>query len=227
MSPQLVIFACVLRSIEQGPPPDERCHTPYVQELVTAIQKYARLYNVPAAIEVAKIWHESKFRKRARGASGEIGLGQLLRHGAVSGANLKLTDRQLEVVDTNIRIGMRYLAQFVRECDEPAGWLTKYNRPSRGCRSSRYSRGVLADLEVGRRVRLSESYDTERSGPPDLTTSPQSEVAATSSDRTSCTEPERCSTTPPDTRVRLPAGRRRASTLSESESELAAPFQEP
>ena len=236
MSPQLLIFACVLQTVEGGAVADQRCDTPYVHELVTAISKHCDRTGVPAHIEVAKIWHESKFNKHARGSRGEVGLSQLLRHGAIQGADLKLTRAQLEDVDTNIRIGTEYLAQFVRQCDRPSRWLTKYNRPARGCRPSRYSLGVLADLRAARRVRLSGStvrlsYDSEASGWGTLlnpSRSPSMEMEHESSDRTSYKEVERSRTTVTHTRERLPSGRRRSkSTESKLEEELAAPFAEP
>ncbi len=235
MSHQLVIFACVLRSIEHGPPPDERCHTPYVLELVAAVEKYSERYGVPAEIEVAKIWHESNFRKRARGRRGEIGLGQLLRNGAIQGRDMRLTDHQLEDVDTNVRISTWYLSRFVRECNGPSQWLTKYNRPASGCRSSRYSRGVLADLRLGRQVFLYGSrspYDTEASGSSGqdlLTTSPSTEAGSPEPDHTSRTEAGRFPATLPDIGERLPSGIRRAVGTRERTLEelLAEPFGEP
>jgi hypothetical protein len=150
----LVILACIVQSIEHGPTTDPRCDTPYVREVHASITHWATEYGVPAHIEAAKIYHESRFDKHARGARGEVGVSQLLRRGAIQGADLKLTRAQLEDVDTNIRIGTKYLAQFVIRCKHPSGWLTKYNRPARGCRPSRYSRGVLADLRAARRFRL-------------------------------------------------------------------------
>lgn len=235
MSHPLIIFACVLRTIEHGPPPDERCHTPYVHELVAAITKHSAHYGVPAAVEAAKIYHESHYDKHAVGAAGEVGLGQLLRHGAIQGADLRLTRRQLEDVDTNIRISVWYLSRFVRECDRPSRWLTKYNRPARGCRPSRYSLGVLADLRAGRNFRLARAlYDTEASGSTGLymeSTSTSAESTTLPASHTARMSEDLRSTTPLDSdELRRPAGTRRAvqtPTVPRSEEELAVPFQEP
>ena len=199
MTQPLIVLACVLRTIEFGPPSDARCHTPEVIELVTAFEKHAKAYDVPAHIEAAKCYYESHFDKHARGTSGEIGICQPKPHGAIQGKDLKLSIRQLEDFDTNIRISTQYIAQFVHQCKHPSGWLTKYNRPARGCRSSVYSSGVLTDLrrarDLGRGLGRAGSrwYEPPASLPiaPLDSYSPQSQSTSAdstdSSDRTSDT----------------------------------------
>ncbi len=231
MSP-LLVFACVLQTVEGGAVSDPRCDSAYVHELVSAVTKYSARYGVPAHIEVAKMYHESLLNKHARGKAGEIGLGQLLRHGAIQGRDLRLTTKQLEDVDTNVRIGTWYLSQFVRQCDKPSQWLTKYNRPARGCRASRYSAGVLSDLKKGRTYQLKSNtrYDTEASGfEPLQATLPYTTEEQPEPDHTSHMPAGTFPATPQDIGERHPSGMRRVyrnreRTLEES---LAAPFAEP
>ena len=238
MSPQLLIFACVLQTVEQGSAvQDPRCDTPFVREVVRAVTKYGEHFNVPAHVMAALIWHESKYNKHARGAAGEIGLTQIKPNGAIVGKNLRRARWELEDVDTNVRIGMQYLSQFVRECDRAENWLTKYNRPARGCRPSRYSSGILSDLRTGRRVALfvvggRSPYDTEASGSLNPFPSPTSPSMSEESDqarRTSSTEEDSRSSTPSDIHERRPSGIRRALETREQtpEQRLAAPFSEP
>lgn len=242
MTPSIIVLACVLRTIEFGPPTDARCHTPQVRELVQAFQKYGERYDVPAHIEAAKCYHESNFDPHARGTHGEIGLCQPKPHGAIQGQDLKLSVRQLENIDTNVRISTQYIAQFVHQCEHPSGWLTKYNRPARGCRTSVYSAGVLTDLrrarDLGRQIdRPATASLGSRSPSPSgrsqllLASESTSESPTGSSDRTSDTPPGSPSTTDSDTDKRRPAGTRRATQTeprpAPTEQELAAPFQEP
>src|SRR4051812_38240195 len=106
----LVILACLVQTAEMGPQSDPRCNTPYVRELTTAITYWSERYGIPTAIEAAKCYHESHFDKHARGKAGEIGICQPKPHGAIQGRDLKLSRRQLEDVNTNVRIGTQYLA---------------------------------------------------------------------------------------------------------------------
>lgn len=233
----LVILACLVQTAEVGPQLDARCNTPYVRELTTAFTYWAKRYGIPASIEAAKCYHESQFRKHARGTHGEIGICQPKPHGAIQGRDLRLTRRQLEDVNTNIRISTEYLATFVQQCEHPSGWLTKYNRPARGCRPSRYSLGVLADLRAARRIRLRQP-SSPYMGSPDSSPAPSSQSSTVDwrmPDRTSDKQEETRSSIPQGTRALLPAGRRRGSETSaqtpegsaETEDSLAAPFQEP
>ena len=234
----LVILACIVQAVEQGPQTDPRCEAEYVRELRASIIHWATEYGVPVHIEAAKIYHESHFDKRARGAKGEVGLSQILHRGAIQGADLKLTRVQLEDVDTNIRIGTRYLAQFVRECRNPSGWLTKYNRPARGCRSSRYARGVLADLRAARRVKLrphSELASTLPMADPSSGRSSEKSnwaLNTTTSDRTSYKQADSRRAMDSGTREPLPGGSRPPPTRPERSPErvletISAPFAEP
>lgn len=239
MSPSIIVLACVLRTIEFGPPDDARCRTPQVLELVSAFQKYGSQYDVPAHIEAAKCYHESGFDKHALGTHGEIGICQPKPHGAIQGRDLKLTRAQVENIDTNVRISTQYIAQFVRQCEHPSGWLTKYNRPARGCRTSLYSAGVLTDLrrarDLGRRLGPSSSPSLDSaSWTEDLRSQSSRSTWADSTEpfgRTSCTPQDSRCTTESDTDKRRPAGTRRATQTEQrpapTEQELAAPFREP
>lgn len=240
MTQPIIVLACVLRTIEFGPPTDARCHTPQVQELVQAFQKYGERYDVPAHIEAAKCYHESGFDKHARGTHGEIGLCQPKPHGAIQGHDLKLSVRQIEDIDTNVRISTQYIAQFVHQCEHPSGWLTKYNRPKNGCRTSIYSTGVLTDLrrarDLGRQIdhpatasRCSRSLSPPGRHPSEESGSTWAEQVPL--DRISRTGEGSLPSTPPDTDRLRPSGIRRATPTehrpASSEAELAAPFQEP
>jgi hypothetical protein len=243
LTPSIIVLACVLRTIEYGPPTDARCHTPQVRELVSAFEKYGERYDVPAHIEAAKCYHESGFDKHARGTHGEIGLCQPKPHGAIQGRDLKLSVRQLEDIDTNVRISTQYIAQFVHQCEHPSGWLTKYNRPKNGCRTSIYSTGVLTDLrrarDLGRQIDRPATASLGSGSPyPSLGRSRHPSEASGSTwaeqlplDRISRTGEGSDPSTPPDTDRRRPSGTRHATQTEHrpapSEAELAVPFQEP
>jgi len=232
-----LVFACVLKTVTVGYQTDHRCDTPYIREVSASISHWSAEYGVPVEYEVAKIYHESRFDQRARGAAGEIGLTQIKRGGAIQGRDLRLTRRQLEDVDTNILIGTKYLSQFVRECQYPVQWLTKYNRPARGCHASRYSRGVLRDLRYGRRVPLLREPEREywlpspvlvqEENPKRLSTSEKADCP----DRTSCKEVGRSRARVTRIHELLPSGTcclgDPTQTELKSEEWLAAPFAEP
>lgn len=232
----LVILACIVQTAEVGPPTDARCQAPYVRELTTAITYWSERYGIPTAIEAAKCYHESHFKKSARGTHGEIGICQPKPHGAIQGRDLRLTPRQLENVDTNVRISTRYLATFVQQCAHPSGWLTKYNRPARGCRPSRYSLGVLADLRAARRVSLAgpsvsaarSPYDTEASGLCSADRDTLADPTKSTDGGTSYTPRDPYSSKIRGTRESLPSDRRReAGTGERTQEEPPSPFLDP
>jgi soluble lytic murein transglycosylase-like protein len=150
--PELV-FSCVL-SILSGRDVPKVCSS-FAHEVAAAITGASRKYEIDAPVIAAVIYHESAFRARCRGARGEIGLMQIMRGGAVPRRLDRLSDQRLQSIALNINIGTRYLAHVARVCKgPPLYWLSRYN--GRPCRPSRYSRGVLGDLN-----RASRSFATK------------------------------------------------------------------
>lgn len=142
-------LACVLHIMGGGRPVSE-CQNDYFYEVSLAIEGASAEFNVPPDIIAAVIYHESKFKKDARGKRGEAGLMQIKRHGAVAGPDLRLTFRQLCDVKTNVTIGTRYLAQVLGKCPGVSRGLSRYNR-GHGCSVSNYGRRVQTDRRQGYR----------------------------------------------------------------------------
>jgi soluble lytic murein transglycosylase-like protein len=150
MTHAALVFACVLRAVEGGSTEDARCQTPEIREISAAITEESNEHDVKPGIIAAIMWHESRFQKYARGAKGEVGRMQLFRNGgAVTGRYRHLSFHALAQTDLNTHLGVVYLAQFSHKCATASQWLTAYNHGP-GCRTSRYSAGVLKDLKMGR-----------------------------------------------------------------------------
>lgn len=115
------------------------------EETVSAIRVESTNTGIPAELIAAVIYQESGFRQAARGKAGETGLMQIKRNGAVQGEYLRLSDRQLQIIPLNIKIGTQYLAYSKKRCNgPPAYWLSMYN--GNPCMSTTYSRAVLRKL---------------------------------------------------------------------------------
>jgi soluble lytic murein transglycosylase-like protein len=145
-----ILFACILHIFDF---PNACPENVYAHEVATAIQFYADKEEVPAKIIAATAYVESTFKKKAISPKGAVGILQVLRGGAVQGHDLKLTNKQLIDIDTNVRIGVHYMAQFAHRCKNASEWLGNYNRgpSSHVCRSSWYGREVIKNLNLGRR----------------------------------------------------------------------------
>jgi Transglycosylase SLT domain len=232
-----LVFACVMKLVEGGSVGDARCATPEIQEIATAIQRESVEHDVKPGIVAAVMWHESRFKKYARGSKGEIGRMQILRGGAVVGKYRRMSFHALAQTDLNTHLGVAYMATYAHRCARASQWLTVYNRgtgTSRACRTSSYSAGVLSDLARGRhfarRIRSSSSVSKEY--PEDL--SPETEEECT---HTSCKEQAILRTTETRTHALLPAGTRWGGDPEPStstgyepedlESRLAKLFEEP
>lgn len=150
-----LLFACVLQIVTGGPPAAPCQENQLVAEVASAIQASSEEFDVPADIIAAVIYHESKYNPRARGDLGEIGLMQIKRNGAVQGRYAKMSFRKLAEPRLNIYLGTRYLASFIPRCRPPKKYLAWYNR-GHGCSPSRYSHGVLTDLQLGLATRVDD-----------------------------------------------------------------------
>jgi soluble lytic murein transglycosylase-like protein len=140
-------LACVLHFVAGGQS-TQACQQKQIPEIANAVQEASSEFDVPPALIAAVIYHESRFRKLARGSRGEIGLMQLLRGGAVRGRYQRMSFAQLADIRLNVRLGTAYLAEVLPKCSSPAQGLARYNR-GHGCMPSKYSTGVLADLRLG------------------------------------------------------------------------------
>jgi soluble lytic murein transglycosylase-like protein len=115
------------------------------------IAKYANQNGVPVELATAVVQIESNFNPRMRGSAGEIGLMQVkpatARLMGYSGSTKGLYDP-----DTNIRIGMKYLAMAQQLGGGPTcNTILKYNAGHGATRmnpvSQRYCGKVLALLD--------------------------------------------------------------------------------
>jgi soluble lytic murein transglycosylase-like protein len=100
-------------------------------------------YGVPAEIASAVAWRESRYNQGARGASGEVGMFQLM---PTTAADLGVNPYDLR---QNIEGGVRYLAQQFERFGDWFTALTAYNagpgRVSRG-ETPQASRNYAADV---------------------------------------------------------------------------------
>lgn len=151
MTHTALLFACVLQAVEGGGVQDPRCNTPEVWEIATAINQETTEHNVERykGVVASVMWHESRFKKYARGKKGEIGRMQLLRGGAIPKGD-KRSFHTLAQTGINTHLGVKYLAPSLLRCKNATGGLTIYNN-GHGCFATKYSTGVLSDLRMGRR----------------------------------------------------------------------------
>lgn len=144
-------FACVLWIVGGHEATPGCLEEPLVMESAGAFSFWSEFSGVPAEILAAMAYHESHYQRDARGKKGEAGLLQIKRGGAVEGADLTLTFKQLCDVNTNVRIASTYLSSCARTCRALPSYLALYNR-GHGCEPSSYSSGVVGDLRMGRRL---------------------------------------------------------------------------
>ena len=146
-----ILFACILHILNGYP---NACpNNAYAHEVANAIDFYSNLESVHHDIVVSTAYDESRFKKNAVSNRGAIGILQIKRNGSIQGEDLKLSDRKLMEIDTNVRIGVHYLAQFAHKCNIASEYLTNYNQgPDKHiCRSSAYGRHIVKDLNLGRK----------------------------------------------------------------------------
>ena len=79
--------------------------------ILSLIIQYSVAYNVPPELALAIVEYESSFNISARGQAGEIGLFQLLPSTFPS-----YTEKQLFKPETNIKLGVKYLADMKKSC---------------------------------------------------------------------------------------------------------------
>lgn len=115
------------------------------------VQEAAR-YQIDPAILAAVLRHESGFNPHARGARGEIGLGQIYRGTKASRGYDHLTDQQLEAPEVNVRLAARHLAWAQSKCGggKPAQWVGVY--AGHGCGPTKYGTRLIARLEAAQTV---------------------------------------------------------------------------
>jgi soluble lytic murein transglycosylase-like protein len=92
--------------------------------ILSLVMLYAGQYGVDPKLALAVIKTESNFNCNARGAKGEIGLMQLMP------AYYPVNEADLYNARTNLKYGIRYLAQMQRDCvhREASSFLVCFNR---------------------------------------------------------------------------------------------------
>lgn len=110
------------------------------------VAKHARAHGVPVHLAMAIIEIESSFRPKATGKLGEVGLMQL-RPRTARGLGYRGSMKALYDPDTNVRVGMKYLAEAHRRGGgKTCGTILKYNAGHYAKRmnpvSARYCRRV-------------------------------------------------------------------------------------
>ena len=110
------------------------------------VAREAKAQGVPVALALAIVEIESSFRPKARGAAGEVGLMQV-RPRTARGMGYTGTTKALYDPATNVRWGMRYLAEAYRRGGRTTcGTILKYNAGHYAKRmnpiSARYCRRV-------------------------------------------------------------------------------------
>jgi len=126
-------------------------------------------HDIPPLLLVAIIHKESSFRRRVRGLRGEIGLMQLLRTGGCIPE--RLPTRKAIVPRTNIMLGAKCLARYIKRCGSISAGLSRYN--GRGCTTkTEYSDKVTRrwkELELWVSL-VARASPLEAAGTPDLHT---------------------------------------------------------
>jgi hypothetical protein len=125
------------------------CPSPDIrQELAHVVIAESRSAHQDAMIVAAVIAHESKFKQKAKGRKGEVGLMQIKPDGVAAFTCRDLLAGLWQIA-FNIRCGIRVMLRARRVCgkDAPAlEWLGIYNGV-RKCVPSRYARSVLGLLQ--------------------------------------------------------------------------------
>lgn len=111
------------------------------QPIAGLVRAEAHRYLLHPVLLAKLIAAESRCRSDARGALGELGLGQILPRGSAAVPGLDLLDPA-----TNVRLTAAHLARLEVLCGSIAGALSVY-AGHRLCRPTRYSRRVLSMLE--------------------------------------------------------------------------------
>lgn len=105
------------------------------------IERHAEANDVPLELARAVVTVESNYNPKLRGAAGEIGLMQV-KLPTARGMGYRGTAKELYEPETNIRYGMKYLAEARRLAGgDLCGTILKYNG---GHAATRMSKGPLA-----------------------------------------------------------------------------------
>lgn len=79
--------------------------------ILSLIMRYAAINHISSDLAIAVVQYESSFNVTAKGQAGEIGLFQLL-----PSSFPEYTERQLFDPETNIKLGLKYLADMKESC---------------------------------------------------------------------------------------------------------------
>lgn len=112
------------------------------QEIASAVNRYAYVYDVDARLVFAVIAVESRFNPRAKGSVGEVGL-------------MQLNPRYFSVsfdIDKNVEIGVKYISLLQRSSVyTDYKWLEHYNRGLyANATQFKYTKKVLKYFELFR-----------------------------------------------------------------------------
>lgn len=138
------ILVCVLSILGNNPQDKECIESRFAHRVAKAIAQ-AESESVPGSLIAAIAFHESQFDPVAVSADGmDLGLLQIRRGGAIPESMATLSDKALQNIELNIRIGASYLARMVKSC--PRYPLSRYN--GRPCKDSLYSRTIRQAIDL-------------------------------------------------------------------------------
>lgn len=111
------------------------------------IARHARQHGVPEALAHAVIQVESNYRANARGRAGEIGLMQI-KPATARGIGFSGSTQALYDPETNIRYGMKYLAQARQLAGgDLCGTILRYNAGHAATRMNRISANYCSRVQ--------------------------------------------------------------------------------
>lgn len=111
------------------------------------IARHAQQHGVPVALAHAVVRIESNYRADARGRAGEIGLMQI-KHATARGMGYSGSAKGLYDPETNIRYGMKYLAEAQRlGGGDVCGTILRYNAGHGARRMNKVSSSYCAKVK--------------------------------------------------------------------------------
>lgn len=142
-----LLFACILHIIHgyNNACPDNL----YAHQIADNAIYYSELDDVSVETLIVTGYDESHFKQYAKSSKGALGIYQIKRHGAIQGADLKLSYRELTDIAINTRIASHYMGTLNKKCLGRTTWVSIYNTGHGRCRSTAYSRKISADLRQG------------------------------------------------------------------------------
>lgn len=138
--------------------------------IISLILHYSALYGVDPVLALSVGYVESGLNPKAESATKDLGVFQLNPESFKGHTKAQLLDPE-----TNIKLGLRYLAQMKRECVHKEGitWLTCYNYGPGNAKRVKYPkrfpyvrkiRGIMEQFKHGEKVVVKGMYDLRLDG---------------------------------------------------------------